>query len=415
MSSLIAIGLSLALLVVLLRFRVKIGSAMILSALGLAAFLKVTPFGMVEELGQEWRDKPFSQTTGYLFISLTALVLLVNVLGHAMKKVGMSDRLTQAMHGLFRSRRVAISAIPFLMGMLPTPGGIMLSAPMVRDLGDKIGISRSRQAAINFFFRHQLETVWPIFPALPLIQGMFGISAFTLILHNLPIMMSGVIGGIIFLLLMNFPPKSKNEFFSDRMWHTYCNDLVQTLWPIGLTVGLYMISNCPPAIGILIAIIILLIIYKVPGHDWWQVFKAGMEGDFVLLIMGALLFKLNLQAGGAIPDVVQFLTAMHVPPLFLIFFLPFLVAVLTGVTMPTVAITFPFLTAFIGTGAQARVGLETLAFTGLICGLLLTPVHLCLSLSATYFETPLSKIFFKLLLPTAIIGLTGLIFAVLMA
>lgn len=130
------------------------------------------------------------------------------------------------------------------------------------------------------------------------------------------------------------------------------------------------------------------------------------------LILGALLFKLNLEAGRAIPAVVQFFSEMNVPKYFLIFFLPFLVSFLTGVTMPTVAITFPFLMPFIGTGQDARVELETLAFSGLICGLLLTPVHLCVALSASYFETPLTRILVKLVGPVIFVAGAGVLMAI---
>ena len=80
--------------------------------------------------------------------------------------------------------------------------------------------------------------------------------------------------------------------------------------------------------------------------------------------------------------------------------------------MPTVAITFPFLATYIGTGAEAKIGLETLAFSGILCGLLVTPVHLCLALSCTYFETPIGKIIAKLLIPTVVIALAGIIAAI---
>ena len=132
------------------------------------------------------------------------------------------------------------------------------------------------------------------------------------------------------------------------------------------------------------------------------------------MILGALLFKLNLQAGQAIPAVVQFLTEINVPPYFLIFFLPLLVGFLTGVTMPSVAITFPFLMPFIGTGPEAKVELETLAFSGLLCGLFLTPVHLCMTLSASYFEAPLMRIVLKLLGPVIFVAAAGILAALLL-
>jgi hypothetical protein len=410
MYPLIAITLSLAMLGILLHFKLRLGYAMIVSALALAAMLRVTPNAFFDVVINEWKSKPLGQTTGYLFVTLTALVLLVNVLGIAMKQTGISERLAPALQGVFKSRRFALAAIPLIMGMLPTPGGIMLSAPMVRDLGDHIGISRTRLAAINFHFRHQMETVWPLFPSVPLIQGMLGISAFSLISHNIAIMAAGLLGGAIFLLLSGIPPKDKNNQPRGRLIADI-QSIIGALWPIAAVIGLYAGLNLSPAIGILLAIVAFLILHKVPLHQCKAMFKSGFEFDTILLILGALLFKLDIEAGNAIPAVVQFLSDIHIPVTILIFFLPLLVAFLTGITMPTVAITFPFLLPFIGTGHDTNLGLEVLAFSGLVCGLLLTPIHLCLALSATYFEAPLMKIILKLLAPTAFIAAAGFLMA----
>jgi integral membrane protein (TIGR00529 family) len=411
MYALITMALSLALLVVLLRFKVRLGRSMVIAALVLGLLLGVTPGEFFQTVTYEWHNKPLSQTTGYLFVTLSALIMLVNVLGAAMKETGVSQRLVPALHGLFRSRRLALLAVPMLMGMLPTPGGIMLSAPMVRDLGDHIGVERSRSAAVNFWFRHQWETVWPLFPAVPLIQSMFGISALALISHNIVIMLAGTLGGVIFLLLSGMPARSGQEP-RQGSFVTNIRDFAHAFWPIALVAALYVGLSLSPAIGILLAVVLFMVVHKVPWGRWADIFKVAVQLDFTLLVLGALLFKLNLEAGQAIGSVVEFLTEMNVPKHFLIFFLPLLVSFLTGVTMPTVAITFPFLISFIGTGPDANIALETLAFSGLMCGVLSTPVHLCLALSASYFEAPLTKIIVKILGPVAFVAAAGILMAV---
>jgi len=123
MYALIAILVSLLALVILLRLRVRIGKAMTISAVLLAILLRVTPGEMWAYLATEWQGRPLAETTPYLFVSLTMLLLLVNVVGEAMGQIGLSARLVPAMHGLFRSRRVALAAIPLVMGLLPTPAG----------------------------------------------------------------------------------------------------------------------------------------------------------------------------------------------------------------------------------------------------------------------------------------------------
>jgi integral membrane protein (TIGR00529 family) len=385
---------------------------MVLSACLLALLLGIWPSEAGGALTAEWQSKPLTQTTGDLFISLTALLLLVNVIGAAMEEIGLSQRLVPAMQDLFKSRRFALALIPLMMGMLPTPGGIMLSAPMVRDAGDKIGIERSRLAAINFFFRHQWEPVWPLFPAIPLIQSLLGISAFRLFSYHIILTCAGILGGVIVLLMFGIPPKHPDHVQDKRHIGHNLLDFLHAFWPIAFTAVLYIAFDLPPAVGLFLAIIGLLLIHKVPHKRWGHIFKAAREPDMILLIFGALFFKLNLQASGAIGNVVEFLTNAHVPPALLLFLLPMLVSFSTGVTMPTVAITYPFLIAFIGTGPEANMGFESLAFSGMIFGLWLTPVHLCLTLSASFFQTSLLKIIFKLLLPSAAVAVAGILLAV---
>lgn len=385
---------------------------MLLSACFLEVLLHVWPADLWWTLVEEWQSEPLTRTTGYLFVSLTCLLLLVNVVGAAMEEIGLTRRLVPAMQGLFRSRRFALAMIPLMMGMLPTPGGIMLSAPMVREAGDRIGVERSRQAAINFLFRHQWEPFWPLFPSIPLVQSMLGISALTLFSYHIMLTCASALVGIVVLLMFGIPPKRLEQPQINRRVGHHLMDFLHAFWPIGFTAGLYVAFDVPPAAGILVAILGFLMLHRVPFKRWPGIFKAAREPDMVLLVFGVLLFKLNLEAGGAISSIVEFFTSIHVPPYLLLFLLPMLVAFSTGVTVATVAITYPLLIVFIGTGAEVKMGLETLAFSGLLFGLWLTPVHLCIALSASYFETSLLKIISKLIPPAIGVAVAGALLAV---
>ena len=412
MRAVIAMCVALGVLVGLLRFKVKVGRSMIVSAVVLSVFLGVGPGQLWRALALEWQSKAVMQTTGWLLVSLTALVIMVNVFAVAMREAGVSEHLVPAMQGLFRSRRVALSAIPFMMGMLPTPGGIMLSAPIVRDFGDKVGMDRSRLAAINFYFRHQWESVWPLFPAIPLVQGILGVSAFSIISANVALWLFGVAGGVIFLLLVG-PAPQKAIIASERrhLGHNL-RDFAHALWPIVLTVTLYTALNVPPALGIAVATIAFLVLHKITLNRWPGIFKTAFEPDLVLLITGALLFKLNLEAGQAISMLMDMLNRHAVPPHLIIFFLPLLVGYLIGIASATIAMTFPLLAPLIGTGGEALMGLEALGFSGLLFGLFITPVHICLPLSAGYFEVPLPNIIVKLLLPAVLVAAAGVMMAI---
>jgi hypothetical protein len=208
------------------------------------------------------------------------------------------------------------------MGMLPTPGGIMLSAPMVREAGDKIGVERSRVAAINFFFRHQWEPVWPLFPAVPLIVHMLGVPAARVVGYHAVLSITGILGGIVFLLLFGIPPRRAEHMEVGTDISSHAKDFIHALWPILFTALLYVGLNVPPAVGIFLAIIGLLLLHRVSLRRWGGIFRAAREPDVILLLFGALWFKLNLEASGAIGSVVAFFEQVHMPPLLVLFILP---------------------------------------------------------------------------------------------
>lgn len=405
MRALIAMMAALLVLVVLLQKKVKVGKAMMAAAIVLAAILGVGPVSFWNGLVSEWHEKTFTETTGYLFVSLTALLLFVNVIGSIMVETGISKRLTPAIHGLFRSRRAAIAAIPLMMGMLPTPGGIMLSAPMVKDMGESMNIAPGRIAAINFYFRHQFEPIWPLFPALPLAQAILAVPVIKIIFYNSSLIVISMLSSIFFLLFFGIP-KSKTKTEHKDVLHNL-KDFMHGFWPIGLAIILYAGWNIPPAVGVLVGIIGLLILHKLPFERWGKVFSAGREPDLVLLILAAMVFKLCLNISGAVPEMVALMSKAQIPPFVILFALPFFVAFLTGVTGATVAITFPFLTAYIGTSAQANLALATLAFSGTFCGLMVTPVHLCLAMSAGYFKVSIVDIIAKLIWPVVSVAAAG--------
>jgi hypothetical protein len=240
---------------------------------------------------------------------------------------------------------------------------------------------------------------------------MLGVSALTLFGYHILLSGASFLIGMVILLMFGIPPKRPEHEPAKRHVGHHLLDFVHAFWPIGFTAGLYVVLDVPPAIGILLAIVGLLILHRVPFRRWPGIFKAAREPDMVFLIIGALFFKLNLEAAGAIGSVVDFLTGARVPPHLLLFVLPMLVGFSTGVTVATVAMTYPFLIAFIGTGTEVKMGLETLAFSGLLFGLWLSPIHLCIALSASYFETSMLKIISKLILPAIGVAVVGALLA----
>ena len=86
-------------------------------------------------------------------------------------------------------------------------------------------------------------------------------------------------------------------------------------------------------------------------------------------------------------------------------------AFLTGVNQAFVAIAFPLLVPIIGQG-NPDMWLLAFAYVSGFVGILLSPAHLCLALTADYFKAPLRDVYKILIWPTAVVFLSALIMLV---
>ncbi|NQT50926.1 DUF401 family protein, partial [bacterium] len=110
-------------------------------------------------------------------------------------------------------------------------------------------------------------------------------------------------------------------------------------------------------------------------------------------------------AVGTLPATFQ---SWGVPPLVLLFSVPFVVGFLTGYNPGAVATTFPVLLPLLVTGGTVHYGYVLWAFAGAFLGVLISPVHLCLVLSREYFEAEMGRVYRRLVPPTVLLGLVAL-------
>jgi hypothetical protein len=87
--------------------------------------------------------------------------------------------------------------------------------------------------------------------------------------------------------------------------------------------------------------------------------------------------------------------------------IPFLAGIMTGLTVGFVGITFPFLLPLLTFNGTADPSLLAIAFGGGFCGVMLSPLHLCLVLSGEYFNADFSKVYRLLIIPSILVLAAG--------
>jgi integral membrane protein (TIGR00529 family) len=91
----------------------------------------------------------------------------------------------------------------------------------------------------------------------------------------------------------------------------------------------------------------------------------------------------------------------HISPFLLLFFLPFVSGVSTGITQAAVGISLPVLMEVF----SSKYAVYTYMFA--VGGVILSPVHLCVVLSAKFFEVEVFDILKKVFLPLVLTLILG--------
>ncbi|TES85863.1 DUF401 family protein, partial [Candidatus Aerophobetes bacterium] len=82
-------------------------------------------------------------------LKLVGIIILVVFLGNLLKERGHLGQLTRSLETLIRAPRVSIILPSAFMGLLPMPAGALLSAHMVDEPGDRVGLSPESKTFLN--------------------------------------------------------------------------------------------------------------------------------------------------------------------------------------------------------------------------------------------------------------------------
>ena len=119
------------------------------------------------------------------------------------------------------------------------------------------------------------------------------------------------------------------------------------------------------------------------------------------MIAGAMIFQRILNTTGAIQVASTDLAGLGIPLPLVVFAVPLLAALLTGLAVTGFAIGLPIVLPLCPPDLIGS-GYSLVACAGGFCGLVLSPVHLCLILSRTYFKASWGGVY-RYLLPAALV------------
>jgi len=344
-------------------------------------------------------------TVDPLTLRLALAVVLIMTLGELLRQTAGLKGMVEALQALIPNGRIVIAALPALVGLLPMVGGAMFSAPMVDEVGDRLGVDRGRKTFINYWFRHIWEPVSPLYPSMMLAAELLGLTTIQLAGSTWPLTLAAVVGGLLFGLL-GLPRRGADSPSStshiQSLWI-----LATSIWPIALVIILSLIlpvdERFTLVISLLVTIALMVAVKRFPLRDLGTVLCQRIPWKSVVVIFGALIFRRVLDNSSAMLATSDALTNLHIPLVAVAFGVPFVAGLLTGLIAAAFSISFPVILPLVVVdgGAIAPEWVAWLVAGGVI-GAMFSPVHLCLALTRVYFKAGWGPIY-RLLVPSALL------------
>ncbi len=403
MTEIIKLLVVIAVIIFLIRKKWNLGYIILLASLLVGVLFRLDP----EEIGINFLQAIIDPVT----IRLIGIIVLVLLLSSILKRIESLKDIVDSLQKLVKDYRLILAFIPSFLGLLPMPAGAMFSAPMVKEIGDRAGLNPEEDTFVNYWFRHIWEFVWPLYPSIILLSALLGVEVREIIIVQLPITLIALMLGLIWerRYLRKDEAKDKRGDFGFNI-----KKLFFSTWPILLVIFMVIIIKIDLLISLIIVIVSLILLNrsKMKTEVIIEIIKKDIPLNTVVLIVGIMIFKRMLQTTGAIMVIPELFTGLGVHPLVILFFIPFLIGMLTGITPAIVGIGFPVLLPFIVTQGEVNLNYAMFAFVGGYMGHMLSPMHLCLVVTNDYFKADTGKIYKMLILPLVIISLSALVLAI---
>jgi integral membrane protein (TIGR00529 family) len=368
-----------------------------------------------------WQASGFIKPENYLmFLAILALLYFTE----ALNSTGRMKRTVDALKNRISSFKAVIAGLPALVGLLPMPGGAIVSAPLVKSVDEKDELPAQLKVAINYWFRHIWECWWPLYPGVMLAIRYCGLPVGAFMLIMMPFTVVTAVSGYLFILKHVHKPAGWGE------GRTTCGKLDKgavfaTMGPIGLLViiavsGAWLLpfAGVPSSIsnlvamlsGMLVAIPLVFGKNKAAFKKSLSIFRDNKIHSMMLVVLGVQMFsmalKLPLDASGAtlVSGMRDEFLRTGVPIVIVMMLLPFVSGFIIGIAFGFVGASFPLVFGLLGPDPSFSQLASTtvLAYAFGYMGMILSPVHICFVVTNEYFKSRIFKAYPYIIWPVII-------------
>jgi len=386
MADLVRLTAVFAVIIFLLKKKLNIGFVMLIAAALLFLLYRMSAAAILETAS----GAVLNSVTIKLIIALSFIRVFEMILREHAVLSGMMD----GIKAIFRNRKVITISMPLLIGVIPSVGGAYFSAPMVAEITRDTKITPEEKGFINYWFRHPWEYILPLYPGILLASAVSKIELHTLITVNLSYAVLLVLTGFMFSMRSLRGVVQTDNFSEKGLW---------SFVPILAVLLLVLVFHIELHYALIAMVATLFLFYKYKVKSILAALRHGFSLEVIILIVGVMFFKEAMENSGAVSNLSLFFMREGIPVSPVLFLLPFLTGMLTGLTVGFVGSTFPLIISLAG---SASVGAISFAFACGFLGVLLSPTHICLILTREYFKADLWGIY-KMMIPGSVVIFLG--------
>lgn len=349
-----------------------------------------------------------------IFIDFSSLntilsVMMISILGGLMKHYKILDKIVESIYQLIHNKKIVLMILPALIGVLIIPGGALLSAPFINEMGDEMKIPAPRRAVINLVFRHIAMFIMPYSMAILVISaGLPDINISKLIFLNIFYVVPIIIAGyFMFIRDIKYNNSSKYKFSSKNL----LNFLMYTS-PIYVPVIINSLTGLPFFIALTFSVLNVYLLCD--KKKFFSIILKSINYHTILMIAAILIMKeiiLNMNE-----LLVLFNSMFKAESSMLSILLIFLVSsvffgIVTGNQTAALAIILPMI-------SQLNVSTDMIyiytyfSFACTFVGYFFSPIHLCQAFTIQYMNVTTVELYkeYKYYIPVSFLILFGSVY-----
>ncbi len=323
-------------------------------------------------------------------LTLLFAIYIFSFIQNIMIRQGSLDRAEHGLSLMFNNRRVNAIAIPMVMGFMPTPGSVLLAAPVI-DSACAGRFSKEDRAFMASYLRHIPESWLPTYTHIILAVelSLLPMSAFLLGMFPMCLVM---IGAIYFLYIRKID-RDTGVKISKRQPGKGLWMLVTSLWPV-LAIILLLLCGMELILASLLVTVVYVLVSRISFRQLPELLKSSFHFSMILGSAMVMVLKGLLNDTGAVGELVNGLLTLPIP-MFLIFGLIYFIGSIVVGGQAIVAMTMPLV---FGAGALVPgYGPAMLVFIMAMshAGSQMSPTHICLSIIADNYDVPFGDLIRK--------------------